>query len=523
MDFRVEKFLGIRFQNGVADYGGGVVSALECKNVDFYRTGLGSAIGIKTTTGRQKVVSLEGSTIIGYWTSNQDNHEYKYVYAETTTEGTLYSFENNEFTAIIENLSVTGKANGITIVQGAYDMFIFTNGEELYSYCEAKTPKKEAINAIDDLNRPIKGLSLATQDQRLVIACENRVHWSKQLDIKIWYIDEDSTDRETGAPLRTAAHYEEFTNKVTAVANYIEGIIAFTEIDSTFMSGNPAVVTEFIRQDAAIGGTPCYSSIVVHDKYLFYYDHRQRNIYYFIQNDVGQKRTGEPVASELDQYFAQVDSKYANTMKMKSVYGANGINEIWVLLPLSANQQMLVIYDYAIQEWKQRTSGYINAINLYNDGIYTCQGDTIYKEYTGYLTDESSYKITTLNFGSDTNLKIPKLLPVVTINYKNDCSNTFFVKMRVDGKPKIKEKLVKSKYINDCVWGDDSSDTVAQSNQTWDNAVWVEDRDFKARKKLPPIQSFRWIELTFCTKQLGQEFDIQCFELKRIREKTKTL
>lgn len=519
MDFRTEKFLGIRFQNGVADYAGGVVSALECKNVDFYKTGTGDAIGIKTTTGRQPVKSLTGSTIIGYWTSNQDNHEYRYVYAETLTDGTLYSFESNTFTPIITGLSVTGKANGITITQGMYDVFVFTNGDDLYSYCESTTPKKNAINAVDDQLRQIKGLSLATQAQRLVIGCENRVHWSKQLDIYTW--DANGTDSQ-GQPLSTNSHYEEFTNKITAVANYIEGIIAFTNYDSTFMAGNPASLTEFIREDAAIGGTPCYSSIVVHDKYLFYYDHKQRNIYYFLQNDVGQKRTGEPVATEIDQYFAEVDSTYVTNTKMYSVY-SGGINEVWVILPIGQNKQRLMIYDYTIKEWKERTANYIHDLNIYDDGIYTCQGDTIYREYRGYLQDTCSYKINTLNFGSDTNLKIPKLLPVVTINYKNECSNTFYVRMRIDGKPKIKEKLVKSKYINDSTWGDDSNDTSPSSNQMWDVAEWVENRDFKARKKLPPIQSFRWVELTFLTKEVGQEFDIQCFELKRIRQKTKTL
>lgn len=519
MDFRTEKFLGIRYQNGVADYAGGVVSSLECKNIDFYKTGTGDAIGIKTTTGRQPVKSLEGSKIIGYWTSNQDNYEYRYVYAETTTDGTLYFFNNNEFTPIIENLSVTGRANGITITQGMYDIFVFTNGDDMYSYCESTVPKKNAINAIDDQLRQIKGISLATQAQRLVIECDNRVHWSKQLDIYTW--NANATDSE-GKPLSTNSHYEEFTNRVTAVANYIEGIIAFTQFDSTFMSGNPASLTEFVRQDAAIGGTPCYSSVVVHDKYLFYYDHRQRNIYYFIQNDVGQKRTGTPVATEIDRIFAEVDNTYVTNTKMYSVYSA-GINEIWVLLPTGQNKQRLMIYDYAIQEWKERTADYVNDLNLYDDGIYTCQGDTIYREYRGPLQDVCSYKINTLNFGSDTNLKIPKLLPVVTINYENDCSNTFWVRMRIDGKPKRKEKLVKSKYINDSTWGDDTNDTTPAGSQTWDVAEWVEDRDFKARKKLPPIQSFRWVELTFLTKEVGQEFDIQCFELKRIRQKTKTL
>ena len=41
------------------------------------------------------------------------------------------------------------------------------------------------------------------------------------------------------------------------------------------MSGNPALPTSFIREDASIGGTPTFLSTVVHDKYLFYFDHKQ--------------------------------------------------------------------------------------------------------------------------------------------------------------------------------------------------------------------------------------------------------
>lgn len=511
-----DKFKGIREQNGIVDISSGVISALEAKNVEFYATNISNCVGIRTIQGRTLTNTLDESyTIYGDFTSRQNNHDIRLLYVEDDTKGMLLRLDTTPVT-LIDNLPKTGKCNGITMLYGEYDTFVLTNGEELWFYAEGREPEVEEINPVDAEGRDIKGLCLFTQDQRLGIETKNRVHWSKQMDITNWSAQDLDSD---GNPLATNAAYEEFTNNITAIAQYINGIVAFTESDSTYLSGNPAIASQFVREDASIGGTPCFSSVVVHDKYLFYYDHKQNNIYYFIQNDVGQKRTGDPIAFEIQQELVNVDFERINKVFMKSVY-ADGKNEIWVIFPQKENGQSIFVFDYLFQEWVERTLTDVNTVNTANNAIYTSSGNKIYRENLGTFEGQSLYKMSIINMGSDTNLKIPKLVPTVSVD--NLATNDFWVQIRVDGKDKVKEKYIKSRFKDYFTWGDDTSDESNQK-QLWDLNNWAIESQIPVVQKLPPIPAFKWLELTFLTKNIGEEFSIKRFEVKKIRTKYKTL
>ena len=207
---------------------------------------------------------------------------------------------------------------------------------------------------------------------------------------------------------------------------------------------------------------------------------------------------------------------------MKSVY-ADGKNEVWVKIPLNDSTQSVLVFDYIVQEWVERTLTDIKTINTANNGIYTASGNKIYRENLGTFTGQSIYKLSVINLGSDTNLKIPKLVPTVTVDYLK--SNEFWVQIRVDSKDKIKEKFIKNRYKDYFMWGDDTDETelTLDPNQTWDVAIWGTEESYQSVLKLPPIPAFKWLELTFLTKNIGEEFSIKRFESKKIRTKYKTL
>ena len=78
---------------------------------------------------------FENHNIIKGFETVQEGVEYCLLYVENETQGQLvkYDSSNSQFTVLVENLTKTGRANGITMVSGAYDIFVFTNGVEYYS------------------------------------------------------------------------------------------------------------------------------------------------------------------------------------------------------------------------------------------------------------------------------------------------------------------------------------------------------------------------------------------------------
>jgi len=511
-----DKFLGVRLANGVVDYSNGIISALKCDNVELYRYGQGTNTGIRTQRGQQVIGELEGFNILGQWSSIQDGVEHWFIYAEDDTKGVLFTYNGVDFDIRIDNLQKTGNANAITASQGYYEYLIFTNGEDFYTYSFARNPQAEQINAVDDQGRAIKGLSLALNKGRLYIETGNRCHYSKQFDFYTWDANDFDDD---GIPISTNSGYEEFTNQVTAIAAYIEGIIVFTERDSTLLQGNPMILSQYQRMDASIGGTVSYGSFVIHDQYLFFYDKLQRNIYHFLQNDVGQRRTGEPIAFEIQPYLMYIDENRLNEIKMYSVY-ADGKNEIWLLLPTVNNSQKIMIFDYILKEWIVRVEDKISCINVARNAIYSAGGKNLIRENLGNLRKIASYELNIINMGSNTNLKIPKLIPTVTLdeNYNNE----FWFEIGIDGKSKVKQKFIKQR-IDYAMWGDDEPDDEPPNNKIWDVAILGENREGQRTIKLPPIAAFRWLNLRFFTQNPNDEFALKNFELKRIRIKEKTL
>lgn len=290
-------FRGIRTRNGVNT--NGQISASECINIDFKPNDVNAEIQIKTTLGNVSRGEFENHNIIKGFETVQEGVEYCLLYVENETQGQLVKYDgsNSQFTVLVENLTKTGKANGITMVSGAYDVFVFTNGVEYYSVNFEVEPICVKLSPIYD-QKPVTGLALCEQNGSLIIGSEKGyIIASRKGDIDDWdYVSPDIADENK-------PWYQIFGKKVTAVISYIGGILVFSGDDSTFLEGNFSVKDSAKRYDASLGGCFSFESWCFHDKYLFFYDDNQKNIYYYTQNNIGQKVLGEPIAPEIQNFF----------------------------------------------------------------------------------------------------------------------------------------------------------------------------------------------------------------------------
>ena len=510
-------FKGIRTRNGVA--AGGVISATECQNVDFVPSSYDAGVVIQSTLGNYKTVELDQTTYPGYkiikgFEFESENKKYNVLYCENTAlnKAVLLKNYNGVISAILDesyNLTVTGQANGITMLDSAYNTFVFTNGIEYYAWCP------DGATAIQKLepeynSSPITGLALAEQDGSLVIGSnEGVVLASKKGDITDF-------DYNAGETL-TKAWYQLFGKPVTAVVPYIDALLIFTAEDSTMLTGNfsAGVTGGAVRKDASLGGCMSYESWVKHDKYLFFYDDRQKNIYYYMQNDFGQKVLGEPIAPEVQKYFNNI-----KRLQMTSYIG-NNRSEIWLL-----SDDFKLIYDYFIGEWTERVCNDITSYFVFDNDVYSTAEGKILKEKAGNICVfdgvyyPCKYAMQLINLGSFSNMKEMEIQPLVSVT--QDYNNTFYIDCEIDGK-KVKTKHVQS-YNNGAVWGDDTEQTdLTPDNELWDVQIFPsEDDSIIQQIKGKFISNWYYLRFTFRTENRGEDFSITNFELKGITQETDT-
>lgn len=500
--FVYSNFKGIRTRNGVNT--SGAISAVVCQNVDFIPNTVGSDIQIKSTLGNVLVAQYPDYSIIKGFETVQDGVRHWLVYAENEEKGILlkYNYLDEVFEVIQDELEVTGKANGITMKDTAYDVFIFTNGKDYYSVNFATTPIAQVINPVYDGER-VTGLSLAERDGSLVIGQEDGfglVIGSRQGDIYDW-------DYAVTADDTTKPWYQLFGKGVTALIQYIGGLLVFTKDDSTMLSGNPADLSSFSRSDSSLGGCMSFESWCQHDKYIFFYDDEQKNIYYYTQIDTGQKLLGEPIAPEVQKYFEDV-----KRLQMVSYIGENR-SEIWILA-----DKFKLVYDYFVGEWSERVCQDISSYFVYDNAVYSTTPDgKILKEKEGVESCKfddtfypAVYTMQIINLGSYSNMKEMEMQPLFTVSDDND--NEFIIDCLIDGK-KIKSKKVLV-IVNGAKWG------ISKFNQCKFT------RGFKNiihQLKGKFVSNWYYLQFTIRTEQLGQEFNILAMELKGITMETDTI
>lgn len=503
-------FRGIRTRNGVNT--NGQISASECINIDFKPNDVNAEIQIKTTLGNVSRGEFENHNIIKGFETVQEGVEYCLLYVENETQGQLvkYDSSNSQFTVLIENLTKTGKANGITMVSGAYDVFVFTNGVEYYSVNFEVEPICVKLSPIYN-QKPVTGLALCEQNGSLIIGSEKGyIIASRKGDIGDWdYVSPDIADENK-------PWYQIFGKKVTAVISYIGGILVFSGDDSTFLEGNFSVKDSAKRYDASLGGCFSFESWCFHDKYLFFYDDNQKNIYYYTQNNIGQKVLGEPIAPEIQNFFYNI-SKF----QMVSYIG-NNKNEIWIL-----TDKNKLIYDYFISEWSERVCQDISSYFIYKNNVFsTTPSGKLLEEKIGEngIFDNvfygSTYTMQTINLGSYSNLKEMEIQPLFTVtqNYNNE----FLQYCEINGK-KVKSKLIKM-YSIGAIWGDDSNPAIVPDEEKWDIQTYCyEDDAISQQVKGKFVSNWYYLKFTLKTEKQGQDFCIKAFELKGITQETDTV
>lgn len=510
-NFVYSDFKGIRTRNGVNTNGS--MSAIVCENIDFVPNTVGTDIQIRSTLGNILVAQYPDYSLVKGFETEQDGIKYCIVYAEDDTQGILlkYDFITEKFVELKGELAVTGQANGITMNDTAYNVFVFTNGIDYYSVNFATEPIVQEINPVYN-GVKVTGLALAEKDGSLVIGQLKGVGLvigSRQGDIYDW-------DYAVTADDKTKAWYQLFGKGVTAIVSYIDGLLVFTRDDSTMLNGNPADLSSFSRSDASIGGCMSFESWLFHDKYLFFYDDVQKNIYYYMQNNIGQKVLGQPVATEVQKYFDGL-----SRVQLTGFIGDNR-SEIWVL-----SDKFKLIYDYYVGEWTERVCQDINSYFVYDNAVYsTTPNGKLLKEKEGDINGvfdgvfyPSIYTMQTINLGSYSNMKEMEMQPLFTVT--DNFENKFWIDCIIDGK-KTKTKFAQM-FSKGGVWGDNTNPVNIPSNQQFDVATFAsEDDSITHQVKGKFISNWFYLQFTIRTESLGQDFNIMAMELKGLTDETDT-
>lgn len=504
MSFSVEpllfdKFKGIREYNGVNS--GNVISAVQADNVELVQTDIGSCTGIKSMNGNAVAYNLPaGYEIRGIFKSKQDGITYKFIYAENEEKGVLFYINPVDAPEIlVDDLSLTGNCSGLTMSSTAYDVFVFTNGKEVKTVCFTSDlgygEAVKTIEAVDYQGRSINWLSMTVWNGFLVVASQYGVHASHQNDIYTWNDNpQDVAD----------SWYIDFTQKVTAVVSFTNGLFIFTENDLSFLNTTPNDTTNSTMKNVAMNGCFSYQSLIVHDTYLYFYDNNQKNIYYIQITDTGQTRPAGPVAKEIQSYFNDIKK-----FKMFScIY--NNRNEIWCIV-----NDDVIIFDYFQQEFLTRKEQNIDTVALIDNAIYT--GGKLGKIYVENINLDfdgmfypSVYKTTFINLGSNSNMKKQKTPLLLVLN--DDYTNDFWVELTCNGKtknPKRVKKLKKDASIfGEAIFGKSKYSVINPYAKTV--------------VEISTPQTWYTLGVKIFTKELGQGFYINSMELKNIKVKTKT-
>lgn len=527
MDLAIQNFRGIRKVNPVVDVvSGAVLSAVTCRNTELRYTEKGNNVGIFTAAGNQ-IVSACPNKIIGQWESVQNRVTYRFVYAVDDTQGYIYLFDEVEgtYTALKSGLTVTGAANAITIANGFYDWFVFSNGVDPYIAInmqqKSESDRVKEIDAKDAEERTIRGLCLESYDGRLVTNCQNRIHWSKTQDIFTW----GTSDPD----LTTEPAYQELDRDVTAMAYYNNSLIVFTDSYSVAYTGNPGDATSFQRSGASGGGCASFKSVIKFDNKLFYFDAKAKNVFAYYLIDVGQTRPTNGLADNVIEFFDQIDTTRLDEIETVSFVDGDR-SEIWFKLPY-LNGDRILIYDYLKSEWVERQAeDNIRALMPTGSVFYSASGKNILREYqTSNFADEfigAEYLANIINVGSDSNMKVPKMPLILTLDFNQE--NDFFIELTYDDNPERKQtkRVVKTSegYLIWALSSDDENGGLwAKDKNDAAGGMWFDKNRNTVMFNLAGLRHFKQLQIRIYTSEAGQEFGIKRLELKRVKVKTKTL
>lgn len=502
-------FSGIN--RNASQYSAAVITAADMQNVELFSTKNNSGVGIRTANGNISLCDLipEGEIVINIFESIQKSNTYFFVHTESSSEGKIYLFdmESKALVLKVSSLSVTGKSCAVDVTQGWSDLWVFSNSEEILSIEIGKTDFDENLDEVTMMNltdmdgRPVKGLGLVVFAGRLWIF-NNQVLW--------YSVQENIYDFSTSdSEIVTSSGYIEFVKRITAIYPYLGSLAVFHSNSSCMIAQDESTQTFYKSYDSP-GGCAGYDSLVFHGTQLYFYDDTKKGVFSFLQVINGDKTLGENVAVEIQDELFNIPSSKLDEIKSLSVVTSDR-NEVWFILPsYDSNYSTIMIYDYLRGCWVKRKSQKINTARIIDGKLYSA-GKKIYEEYTSYEFDgefiEAYYECAPLNLSVENSFKILAYPPKITMNMAY--SNDFYIEYTRDyNSLTTKVRHIISKTLDNVLYFDKGF---------WDVNVFPHEK-IKVIKKLPAA-SFKNLQMTFYTKDIGQNFCINNIEFGKIKTK----
>lgn len=530
-------FGGIRRKDSI--FSQDKISCSDCQNVELFFTKLNSGVGVRTANGNTSVTEYldnndvlqnlipDGETVVGLFETIQDGESYFLVYTESATKGKIYNFNvtSKTLTAIVENLTPTGKACGTDFTQGWLDMFIFSNGVDVkYIYSDAETHEHlvveddENIHLEDQEGRAVSGLGLVVFDSRLWIFNGKVLWYSKQEECRDFeYYDAAAT---------TSAGYMEFVKPITAIYPYLGSLAVFHKDSSVLVMLDGT--TGFKREDESPGGCAGYDSLVFHGTDLYFYDDTKKGVFSFKQIVNGDKTLGDNIAYDIQDELLAIQANDGDKIRTLSVVTADR-NEVWFIIPtpatypkqvlvdeeyetINADASHILIFDYIRGEWIKRKSQKINAIGIYKSKLYS-GGESVYEEYVGENFNgdfiEAYYTCSILNLGSDNTLKITKFPPRATLDNERKCHFWVRYVKNYNELKSVKTKELKGKTLSSIMRYD--------SGYHYDEG-WVYSTNTNIILKFPS-STFKALEIKLYTTSKSESFALKALEFSKIKVK----
>ena len=505
-------FSGINRTSAI--YSSQVITASDLQNVELYSTGANSGVGIRTSKGNISVCKTipNDEYVVNIFESVQQKNTYCFVHTENDTEGKIYLFNRDSGTLTLkkDNLSVTGKSCGCDVSQGWSDLFVFSNSDEMLSieinhYTEGVLDEVRMMELQDRDGREIKGLGLVIFSGRLWV-------FSGQT---LWYsVQENIYDFATSdADVSTSAGYIEFVKNITAIHPYLGTLAVFHKNSSCLISVDDSGV--FSKTMDSPGGCAGHNALVFHGTELFFYDDTKKGVFSFRQVVNGDKTLGENIAVNIQEELFEIPANSFDRIKTISVVTSDR-NEVWLLIPSndlgqSESYSTILIYDYLRRCWLKRKSQKINCFCTVGATLYS-GGKSIYEEYVSNTFDgefiEAFYCCAPLNLGRENTIKVIPYPPKVTLDMYYD--NKFYVEyIKNYDASTHREKYIEADALNNIFYFDIGR---------WDE-VYYPSKYINSIKKFP-VSFFKTLQISFSTKNEGDDFCIKNIEFEKIKVKT---
>ena len=222
----------------------------------------------------------------------------------------------------------------------------------------------------------------------------------------------------------------------------------------------------------------------------------------------GDKTLGENIALDIQEELCDIPLAKVQNIKTLSVVTSDR-NEVWFLLPTSEyDKSTVLIFDYIRRSWVKRKSQKINCFEVIGGVLYSA-GEKIYEEYVSNTFDgefiNSFYKCTPLNLGEENSIKVVNYPPKATLDMYY--GNNFYVEYTKNYDASTsKTRYIKGKTLHNALYFDIGH---------WDNSYFP-NKDINTVKKLP-VTYFRTLQISFLTKNEGDDFCIKNIEFERVK------